>query len=323
MPSYQTPPGGLPQHPCTCCLLPACHHSQAPHTHTHTTGSPRDRVAVAPLTCRWPTAPAPLCHPLGHVPSTGSRGLFHHGRSIVVAIRGVVVGRGLWDGHGAELEAVAGVWLCQPPLRSCHWLCVGGNGAAKLSARAASASLHARESHRVPPSTIPGAPRGFLAPCPYLGLPRGHSPPRCPWSNTAPSSLSPARGSLAGEGRGVGGDRSGHHGPSPQNGAAVGLGDTRSQGAEPVPQQQDLAPCWSCGAESSPSPFWREPRARGVSTDPSDWAPPGTPGSGDTPAPHRRLRRRPRLCQGLKGWAALSQGPRDHGWHRGHPLPTL
>lgn len=74
---------------------------------------------------------------------------------------------------------------------------------------------------------------------------------------------------------------------------------------------------WCCvGAE--PPCFWESCQALGGGcTDLSDWAPPGTPASGDSRAPRRWRRRRClRLCRDLKPQAALTRG------HGGHPLPT-
>lgn len=186
-----------------------------------------------------------------------------------------------------EPEPMAGVWLCHPPpatppgMSWWHWGC-------KLSARAAAGinqqgkvMLHCVLTRATaelgspgrggavspwllspsawPPPLSPGLPATFLPPCPYLGLPRGHSPPCCPRCNTAASSLTPPTGSLAGGGQGVGGGRSRHcgqHGPSPQNGAAVGPGDT------PTPRGRAGAappgPGAAVGPWSRAHPLWRE-----------------------------------------------------------------
>jgi len=150
---------------------------------------------------------------------------------------------------------------------------------------------------------------GFLPPCPYLGLPWGLSPPRCPRCNTAASSPTPLTGSLAGGGRGVGGARC-RQSPSPQRGAAVALGDTGCRSTRTW--------CWH---RAEPPSFGE---SRGGRTDLSGWAPPGTPALGCSPAPRRWHRgRRPWLCRGLKQRAPLTRGRGDRGWHRGHPLPTL
>lgn len=153
-----------------------------------------DRAAVSPLTCGEDTDPAVPCHSLADVPSAGSGGLLRHIQDIVVAVRASLLGpaRGIWDRHRAPWQgpaALAGLCLCHP-LRPCHCPCAGGpwlpQGQPMLRCTPTRAALVPSAPQ---PSCVlcPPAPRWAPALWPYLGLPRCHSPPRCPRCHGAAS----------------------------------------------------------------------------------------------------------------------------------------
>lgn len=146
-------------------------------------GSAVDRAALAPLTCGWGTAPAPPCHPLGHVPSAGSGGHFWHGCSIIIDIRGAVLGWGLCHRHRGrgEPEAVQGSG-CATHLWPDHWGCPGATGAAGSQPEPQQSLMTLMTLMTATAELAPLAEQGL---CPLVSPAPGHVP--SPWGSPARS----------------------------------------------------------------------------------------------------------------------------------------
>lgn len=158
---------------------------------------------------------------------------------------------------------------------------------------------------------------------PYLGLPRCHSPPRCPRCHTAASSPIPPTGNLQGINRDLGvassgtaGDRNSQH----RAGLLWDRGTPTAHGQEPLLSHQEPELPWGSQAE----PSLRAQLGHKGCTHLGEWAPPGTRAWLCNPAPRRqRWKWHLQLCQGLEGDAALTWDPGHCGGHRGITLFPL